>query len=106
MGLYAFAGIVVIALVVGVAVQYLLRSSHRYEWLTIAVAATFGAYFASETLVTAEGKSATSVLAGITSWGPSFDGLFIVPAIIGAVILAIVADLGVRAMPAQQLTTA
>ena len=39
MGLYAFIGIVLVALVVGVAVQYLFRSSHKYEWLAIAVAA-------------------------------------------------------------------
>lgn len=104
MGLYAFIGIVLVALVVGVAVQYLFRSSHKYEWLAIAVAGTFGAYFASETLVTAEGKSASTVFEGITNWGPAFDGMFIVPAIIGGLILAIVAVLGIRTMPAQTAT--
>lgn len=104
MGLIAFLCIAGVALVVGVAVQYLLRSSHSFEWLTIAVAGTFGAYFASETFVTAEGKSATTVFANITNWGPSFDGMFLVPAIIGGLILAIVADLGMRTMPTQART--
>ncbi|HEY6957520.1 MAG TPA: hypothetical protein VI814_01715 [Candidatus Limnocylindria bacterium] len=104
MGLYAFIAIAVVALVAGVAVQYLFKSSHTFEWLAIAVAGTFGAYFASETFVTAEGKSATTVFQGITNWGPSFDGMFIVPAIVGGIILAIVADLGIRTMPAQRAT--
>lgn len=99
MGIAAFLGIVIVALILGIAVQLVFRSAHRWEWLGVAVAAAFGAYFASETFVTDKGASATSVFSGIKDWGPSYDGLFIVPAIIVGLILAIVADIGIRSMP-------
>ena len=95
MGFTAFLGIVVVALVVGVGVQYLTKSAFSYEWLVVALAGAFGAYFASETFV------GSTVFEGIKSWGPEFDGMFVVPAVIGGIILAIVADLGVRTTPRQ-----
>lgn len=93
MGFTAFFGIVVVALVVGIGVQFLTRSSFAYEWVVIAFAGAFGGYFASETFV------GSAVFAGIKDWGPELDGMFIIPAVIGGVILAIVADLGVRTAP-------
>ena len=87
MGFMAFLSIVVVALIIGVGVQFLIKSSHTYEWLAVAVAAAFGAYFASESFV------GSTVFAGIKDWGPEFDGLVIVPAII--------ADLGIRSTPQQ-----
>ena len=97
MGFMAFLSIVVVALIVGVGIQYLMKSTLSYEWLVVALAGAFGAYFASETFV------GSTVFEGITSWGPEFDGMFIVPAIIGGVILAVVADLGVRTAPQQKV---
>lgn len=91
MGVTALLGIVVVALVLGIVVQLLTRSSHRYEWLAIAVAGAFGAYFASESF------PGSNVFSGITQWGPELDGLLLVPAVIGGIVLAIVADLGIRA---------
>ncbi len=98
MGLTAFLSIVVVALIVGVAVQYLIKSSHTYEWLAVAAAAAFGAYFASESF------PGSTVFEGIKDFGPQFDGMYIIPAIIGGVVLAIVADLGIRTTPGRAVT--
>ncbi len=100
MGFMAFLSIVVVALVVGIGVQYLMKSVHTYEWLAVTVAATFGAYFASESF------PGSTVFEGINNWGPEFDGMFIIPAIIGGIILAIVADLGIRTAPQKKTVTA
>jgi uncharacterized membrane protein YeaQ/YmgE (transglycosylase-associated protein family) len=91
MGFTAFLGIVVVAVIVGIGVQYLLKSSLTYEWLIVALAGAFGAYFASETFV------GSTIFEGIKDWGPQLDGMFIIPAIIGGILLALVADIGVRA---------
>lgn len=91
MGLTAVITIVAVALIAGFAVQYVTKSSLRYEWLVIALAAAFGAYFASEIF------PASTVFAGVKDWGPSFDGVYIIPASVGALMLALVADIGIRA---------
>lgn len=90
MGFTALLAIVVVAIFVGVGVQYLMGSTMSYEWLVIALAGALGAYLASETLVL------STLFEGIKNWGPEMDGLFVVPAAIGGVILALVADIGVR----------
>lgn len=93
MGLLAFISLVVIGLVLGLAVQFLGKSTIRGEWLIIAIAVTFGGYFASESF------PGSTVFEGIKNWGPTYDGMVVIPAIIGAVILALVADLGMRVSP-------
>ena len=92
MSFLAFGIIVVIALIVGIAVQYAIKGGVSYEWFIIALAGTFGAYFASEAVV----GSTVPLLDGITQWGPEFEGMFVVPAAIGGALLALVADVGVR----------
>ena len=92
MGFLAFSAIVVIALIVGIAVQYAIKGGVSYEWFIVALAGAFGAYFASETVV----GSTVPLLDGITQWGPEFDGMFVIPAAIGGALLALIADLGVR----------
>ena len=67
----------------------------RYEWFIVALAGAFGAYFASETVV----GSTVPLIEGITQWGPEFDGMFIIPAAIGGVFMALIADIGVRTTP-------
>lgn len=96
MGPLAFFGLVVIGLVIGVAVQLLGKSTIRYEWLIVAVAISFGGYFASESF------PGSAVFAGIKDWGPAIDGLLVIPAATGAIILGIVADLGMRTSPETQ----
>jgi hypothetical protein len=93
MGFLAFAGVVSIALLIGFGVQYLTKKSLSNEWLIVAVAAAFGAYFASESF------PGSTIFSGITNWGPELDGLFLIPAIIGGGLLALVADLGIRTGP-------
>jgi uncharacterized membrane protein YeaQ/YmgE (transglycosylase-associated protein family) len=90
MGIAAFLGIVVVAILAGVAAQYLMKSTVRYEWLIVALAGAFGAYFASETF------PGSDVFSGIKDWGPTVDGMYLIPAVVVGVILAIVADIGVR----------
>ncbi len=100
MGVSAFIGIIVVAVVAGVAVQYLTKSSLRYEWLVIALAGAFGAYFASETF------PGSDVFADVTEWGPVVDGLYVIPAVVTGAILALVADLGVRTSGGQEMAAA
>ena len=95
MGFVAFAVIVVVALIVGIAVQYRVKGGVSYQWFIVALAGVFGAYFASETVV----GSTVPLLDGITQWGPEFDGMFVIPALIGGVLLALIADIGVRTTP-------
>lgn len=92
MGFFAFAGIVILALIAGFAVQMYEKRPLPYEWLIIALAGTFGAYFASEAFPGAT----VPVLESITDWGPTLDGMFVIPAAVGGIILAIVAYFGTR----------
>jgi hypothetical protein len=92
MGFIAFAGIVIIAVAAGFAVQMYEKRSLPYEWLIIAMSATFGAYFASENVPGAT----VPVLDAIQDWGPTLDGMFVIPAVVGGVLLAIVAYFGTR----------
>lgn len=98
MGLLAFFTIVILALVAGFAVQYFVKRPIGNEWLIVALAGAFGAYFFSETIVS------STLFEGFKSWGPQWDGMFVVPAVIGGVLLALIADLGVRASSSPQLT--
>src|SRR5678816_472887 len=84
MGFFAFAGIVIVALVVGFAVQMYDKRALSYEWLIIAIAGTFGAYFASENFPGAT----VPLLEGITDWGPTLDGMYVIPATVTGLILA------------------
>jgi len=92
MGFLAFGIVLILALAIGFAVQFYTKTALRYEWLVIALAFAFGAYFASETVP----GSTVPVLDAITNWGPEFDGMLVIPAIVGAVLLAIVTYFGVH----------
>ena len=92
MGFIAFAGIVILAVVAGVAMQMYEKRALSYEWLIIAIAGTFGAYFASENVPGAT----VPVLDAIKDWGPTVDGMFVIPAVVGGVLLAVVAYFGTR----------
>ena len=99
MGFTALLGIVVIAILVGVGIQYVMGGTSGYEWFVVAFAGALGAYFTSEWLV------ATNLF-GITNWGPELDGLVVVPAAIGGALLAFIADIGVRMSDAPQTSPA
>lgn len=91
MGFIAFAGIV-ITIAAGFAVQMYEKKSLPYEWLIIAMSGTFGAYFASENVPGAT----VPLLENIKDWGPTVDGMFVIPAVVGGVLLAVVAYFGTR----------
>ena len=89
MGFTAFAGILIVAVVAGAVVQ-ILEKKINYDWLIIAVTGTFGAYFASETF------PGSTVFQAIKDFGPQADGFYLIPGIVGGVVLALVAYLGTR----------
>jgi hypothetical protein len=51
-----------------------------WEWIATAAAALVGGYLGSE------------AVAGASTWGPVIEGLYVLPALIGAVILGGVVD--------------
>jgi uncharacterized membrane protein YeaQ/YmgE (transglycosylase-associated protein family) len=83
-GAMGFLVLLLGAVVVGFAAQAIGASHFSYEWLIAGIAAIIGAYVASE------------LLGQWSTWGMEFDGLYLVPAAIGAVILGGIADLVVR----------
>lgn len=89
MGFAAFASIVIAALLAGIAVQF-AQKKMGYDWLLIAVTATFGAYFASETF------PGSVTFEYITNFGPQLDGFYIVPGIVTGVVIALLAYIGTR----------
>ena len=72
------------AILIGAIAQYIGETRTGYEWLVAAVAALAGGWIASE----AFGTLSTS--------GPAVEGLYIVPALIGAVVLGGLVDVMVR----------
>jgi uncharacterized membrane protein YhfC len=80
MGLGAFAIVVVAALVLGVLVQMYLKPKSEYEWLVVGLGAAVGAWFASEI-------TWTQWFTGLTDLGPQVDGLLVIPAVLGGLLL-------------------
>ncbi|HET7142156.1 MAG TPA: GlsB/YeaQ/YmgE family stress response membrane protein [Candidatus Limnocylindria bacterium] len=68
------------ALVIGAIAQYIGRPGFGYDWLFTAAAALVGGWIGSEAFGT------------LSTWGPAFDGLYLLPALIGAVVLGGVVD--------------
>ena len=77
------------AVVLGLIAQFLGQARSNYDWLITAVGAGIGGYVASEWLGAA------------STWGPELDGLFAVPALIGAVIVGAVVEFVVRTTSAR-----
>jgi uncharacterized membrane protein YeaQ/YmgE (transglycosylase-associated protein family) len=65
---------------IGVISQFIGRAEIGYEWVFAAVAAIVGAWIGSESFGT------------LSTWGPAFDGLYLLPALIGGVVLGGVVD--------------
>jgi len=72
------------AVVIGLVGQFLGTVQTRYEWLPDIVAAFLGGFIASESL------------GSLSTWGPEWEGLFIAPALIGAILVTLVVDAVVR----------
>ena len=81
-------GIVLIvgALVFGVVAQFIGETRTGYEWLIDAIAAAIGALVASEFIV------------GWQAFEPVWDGLALVPALIGGLVAGLVVEVATRYM--------
>jgi hypothetical protein len=86
LGMTAWA---VIALIVGgvlisVALQYIGDVTNGYGWSIAALGAIVGGWIGSEALT------------AVSDWGPTWEGMVILPAIIGAIAVGFVVDAIVR----------
>lgn len=86
LGLGGWALLVIGALAFGVIAQVIGRTTTAYEWLGDAIAAGIGALVASEFIV------------AFRDTGPVWDGLALVPALLGALIVGLVVELATRYM--------
>jgi uncharacterized membrane protein YeaQ/YmgE (transglycosylase-associated protein family) len=84
--------LVVGAIVIGLIGQFLGEVRTRFEWLPDAIAAFIGGFVGSELLGTA------------STWGPTWEGVYLLPALIGALIVAFVVDIIVRMSTGGSLT--
>jgi hypothetical protein len=96
MGIAAFAIVVVAALLIGVLVQLYFSPKTGYEWLIVGVGASVGAWLASEI-------TWTQWFTGLTNLGPQFDGLLIIPAVIGGLVLGAVTEAVARVVESPAL---
>jgi hypothetical protein len=81
------------ALLFGVVAQFIGEARTGYEWLADAVAAALGAVVASEFILSTR------------TFEPVWDGLAIVPALIGGLVLGIVVEVVTRYMTGGRYTT-
>lgn len=84
LGIWGAIIMIAFALVLGVAAQMYGDKHSTYEWLITGIAALAGAFVASEYLGT------------FSAFGPQYDGVALVPALIGAVVVGVIADLFTR----------
>lgn len=68
------------ALLIGVGSQYIGDVRVGFEWAATGAAALIGGYLGSE------------AFGGASTWGPVFDGLYMLPALIGGVVVGFVVD--------------
>ena len=78
------------AIVLGVLFQYLgqyvgEKAHYRYQWVADGIGALFGGYAASE------------LIGPAGSWGPEFGGLFLIPALVGGLVVGALVELVLRA---------
>jgi hypothetical protein len=81
------------ALLFGVVAQFIGETRTGYEWLVDGIAAALGAVIASEFIISAR------------TWEPVWDGLAIVPALIGGLAVGIVIELATRFLTGGRYTT-
>lgn len=84
----AFGVVILAALVLGVLVQMYLQPKTPYEWLITAAGAGIGAWLASE----------ITWAQWFTNVGPTWEGLAIIPAVIGGLILGAVFEFVARSV--------
>ena len=71
--------------------QYGISEKTGYEWLIVGVGASVGAWLASEI-------TWTQWFTGLTDLGPQFDGLLVIPAVIGGLVIGAIVEFVARAV--------
>jgi hypothetical protein len=72
------------AIAIGAVLQYIGDVTIGYEWSLAAVGGIAGGWLGSEAFGT------------LSTWGPQWEGMFLLPALLGAVVVGFVVDLLVR----------
>jgi len=83
-GIGGWAALLIGALLFGVVAQFIGETRTGYEWLVDSIGAGLGAIIASEFII------------GLRSVEPVFDGLAIVPAVIGGLVLGLIVEIATR----------
>jgi uncharacterized membrane protein YeaQ/YmgE (transglycosylase-associated protein family) len=84
LGLGGWIAVIVGAIVIGLVAQFVGETETGFEWLAVAIGAVVGAIVASEFIV------------GLREYGPVWDGLAMVPALVGGVVVGLVVDVATR----------
>ena len=84
LGLGGWILLIVGAVVFGVIAQYIGEARTGAEWLVDAIGAGAGALIASEFIV------------GLQAFGPVWDGLALVPALVGGLLVGVIVELSTR----------
>lgn len=81
-GMSALAAMLLVlgALILGIVPQFIGEATIGYEWVFTAVALAVGGWLGSE------------ALGALSTWGPAFEGLYVLPALIGGVVLGALVD--------------
>ena len=93
LGIGGWLVLIVGALLFGVVAQFIGRTVTGYEWLVAGFAAGLGAVIASEFIIS------------LRTFAPVWDGLAIVPALIGGLALGLVVELVTRYLTGGAYTT-
>ena len=84
LGLFGWIVVIVAALVFGVLAQYVGETRTGYEWLPDGLAFGVGAIAASEFVI------------GWQAFEPVYDGLALVPALIGGLVVGVIVEVATR----------
>jgi uncharacterized membrane protein YeaQ/YmgE (transglycosylase-associated protein family) len=84
LGLGGWILLILGAVVFGVVAQFIGETKTGFEWLVDSIAAGLGAIIASEFIV------------GLQAYGPVWDGLALVPALVGGLVLGGIVELVTR----------
>jgi hypothetical protein len=85
-GIGALAAFILVigAIAIGVVAQYIGSANAGYEWIFTSVGALVGGWLGSE------------AFGALSTWGLVTDGLYIVPALIGGLVLGAAVDIVIR----------
>lgn len=84
----AFGAVILAALIFGALVQFYFTPKTAYEWIITAVGASLGAWFVSEFTWSASNINV----------GPTWEGLLVIPAVIGGLVLGGLFEVVARAI--------